>query len=208
MSTDNSKDRNHVHTVLIDYSKAFDQINPNILIQKLTALDVPAFILHWVMDFLSGRTQSVRVGEATSSPLDIWATVPQGTKMGVVLFLIMINDLKTGCHTFKYVDDTTLYCVSNNPNDSTLQEAANSVLAWSNQNDMRINGSKTKEMLISFSKSQPDVPHISIDGCLLERVDSVTLLGVQISHDLSWGKHVSYIIKKSQGRLFSLNLLR
>ena len=208
MSTDNSKDKNHVHTVLIDYSKAFDRINPNILIQKLIALDVPVLILHWVLDFLSERTQSVRVGEATSSPLDIWATVPQGTKMGVVLFLIMINDLKTGCPTFKYVDDTTLYYVSNNPIDPSLQEAVSSVLAWSNQNDMRINGSKTKEMLISFSKSQADVPHISIDGSLLERVESVTLLGVQISNDLSWEKHVSFIVKKAQSRLFSLNMLR
>ena len=71
LSTDNSKDKNDVHTVLIDYSKAFDPINPNILIKKIMASDVPSFILHWVMDFLSERTQIVRVGEAMLSSLDI-----------------------------------------------------------------------------------------------------------------------------------------
>ena len=63
-STDDSREKNYVHTVLIDYSKAFDRINPNILIQKLQQFDIPPFLLKWIFDFLSDRTQSVRVGDA------------------------------------------------------------------------------------------------------------------------------------------------
>jgi hypothetical protein len=101
--TDNSRDKKFVHTVLVDYSKAFDRINPNILLQKLCQLEIPIFLLHWIMDFLSDRSQKVRVGKAMSAPLDIWGIVPQGTKLGVFLFLLMINDLTTDVPTYIYI---------------------------------------------------------------------------------------------------------
>ena len=59
----------------------------------------------------------------------MWGTVPHGTTLGVLLFLLMIDDLiATATHTFKYVDDTTLYTISNNFKNTTLQEAADHVL--------------------------------------------------------------------------------
>jgi hypothetical protein len=73
---------------------------------------------------------------------------------------------------------------------------------------MKLNTTKTKEMLISFSRPVPDVPHITVDGCPLERVECVTLLGVKLSCDLSWHAHVQHIVKKAQSRLFCLNMLR
>ena len=73
---------------------------------------------------------------------------------------------------------------------------------------MRLNSLKTKEIMISFSRPPPLVHAIMIEGKALERVDLVTLLGVKLSNDLSWEKHVDHIIKKAQCRLFSLNMLR
>jgi hypothetical protein len=207
-ATDNSRDRNFIHTVLIDYSKAFDRIDPVILLGKLKALNVPNFLLHWIADFLSDRSQRVRVNDCLSEVLQIWGTVPQGTKLGILLFLIMINDLVTRIPTFKYVDDTTLYSVGKNPECPLLQEAVNEVVSWSNQNHMKINASKTKEMLVCFNHTHPMLEPITVNGVQLERVDSVTLLGLRISEDLSWGTHVNYIIKKAQSCMFTLNLLR
>ena len=63
-------------------------------------------------------------------------------------------------------------------------------------------------MVINFSKPPPQLPSIKVDGCPLERFDSVTLLGVILSSDLSWDMHVGHILKKAQSRLFALNMLR
>ena len=120
----------------------------------------------------------------------------------------MIDDLRTNVKTYKYVDDTTLYKITNNPEDDGLQSAVNHVTEWSKMNHMKLNASKTKEMLISFARNKPDVPNICVNDVALERVDCVTLLGVKLCSDLSWHRHVEYIIKKAQSRLFCLNLLR
>ena len=207
-STDDSREKNFIHTVLVDYSKAFDRINPNILLDKLKSMNIPPFIIQWIGDFLSDRTQKVKVGDSFSKELEVWGIVPQGTKLGVFLFLLMINDLSTQVPTYKYVDDTTLYKITNNPHDTELQEAADEIVSWSQKNNMKINASKTKEMLITFCKPPVEVPRIVVDGVELERVETVKLLGVQLSNDLCWGPHVDYIVKKAQRKLFCLNLLR
>ena len=142
--TDDSRNKNFIHAVLVDYSKAFDRINPNILMGKLQKMGIPTFSLHWVMDFLSNRSQIVKVGNSLSDSLEIWGTVPQGTKLGVFLFLLMINDLKTNVPTYKYVDDTTIYTITNNPDNNEVQCAM--------ENYMKMYQKKTKEMFISFSK--------------------------------------------------------
>ncbi len=207
-STDVSSKKNYVHVTLVDYSKAFDRIDPNILLKKLMEFDIPIFLLHWIQDFLSDRSQRVRIGDILSGKLDIWGTVPQGTKLGIFLFILMINDLKTALPTYKYVDDITTFSISNDPKCRQLQEAMDSISKWSCDNKMRINTVKTKEMLISFQKSQPNIPHIKVNGDTLERVDCVTLLGVRITDKLTWGLHVSHIVKKAQIRLFFLTQLK
>jgi hypothetical protein len=206
--TDDSREKNFIHTVLVDYSKAFDRINPNMLLDKLNELDIPPFLVCWIGDFLSERTQRVKVGNSLSEELEVWGIVPQGTKLGIFLFLIMINNLSTQVATYKYVDDTTLFTITNDTNDSKLQQAVDDLVNWSAMNDMKINATKTKEMVISFSKVAPDIPGIVVEGITLERAETVKLLGVQISNDLSWGHHVDFIVKKAQSRLFCLNMLR
>ena len=67
----------------------------NILMRKLEAMNIPDPILRWLESFLSGRKQRVKIGNIMPAWLDIWGTVPQGTFLGILLFICMINDLKT-----------------------------------------------------------------------------------------------------------------
>ena len=82
------------------------------------------------------------------------------------------------CPTVKYVDDTTIYRVTNDTQDQTLQSAVSVATKWSQRNNMKINASKTKEMLITFSKTPPAVPLIEVNGIALERVSTCTLLAL------------------------------
>ena len=98
-----------VRILLVDYSKTFDSIDPNILVQKLEALDKSFTLLAWICSFLSSRKQRVKIGNVISSWRDILGNVPQGTLLGTILFLLMINDLRIELPTYKFVDDTLRY---------------------------------------------------------------------------------------------------
>lgn len=128
--------------------------------------------------------------------MEVWGTVPQGTLIGVLCFVCMINDLGTECPTVKYVDDTTIYRITNDPNDTVLQSAVDSAISWSKRNNMKINPIKCKELFISFANEPPIVPQIVIDGELLERVSTCKLLRVILNDKLSWGDHVEMVHKK------------
>ena len=106
----------------------------------------------------------------------------------------MINYLSTDIPTYKYVDNMTLYTVTNDPSDGNLQTVVNTVLICSGENHMKINSSKPNKMLVTFSRPVTDVASITIDGCPLERVESMPLLGVKLSNDLIWDLHVAHIL--------------
>ena len=93
---------------MIDFSKAFDRIDHNILIDKLRLLNVPPVLLNWCASFRRQRQQRVKLQNCTSNWRTINAGVPQGTKLGPLFFLIMVNDLVCQVPLYKYVDDSAL----------------------------------------------------------------------------------------------------
>ena len=99
-----------VRIVLFDYKKASDLIDHGILAEKISRLPIPKAVVRWTIDFLQDRKQRVKLGnDCVLEWGDVPAGVPQGTKLGPWLFLLMINGLKiTEVSTWKYVDDTTV----------------------------------------------------------------------------------------------------
>ena len=125
-----------------DFSKAFDRIGYNVLMEKLLDLGVRTSLIPWIISFLSNRRQRVKLDGSISDWLPITPGVPQGTKLGPILFLVMINHLNIrdpeSC-TWKYVDDVSLSEGLVRNSNSTIQTSLDTVASWSSCNWMKLN---------------------------------------------------------------------
>ena len=121
---------------------------------KLHSPELPPSIINWVRDFLTSRQQRMKLANDCYSEWSLVpAGVPQGTKLGPWLYILMINDLNTASNDlWKYVDDTTLTEVVPRGECSNVQSAVNDIQNQSNALNVVLNNDKCKEMRIQFNK--------------------------------------------------------
>ena len=199
-----------VRVVLFYYRKAFDLIDHFILARKLGKLDLPHGIVCWIIDFLKCRKQRVKLErDCKSEWKDIPAGVPQGTKLGPWLFILMIDDIGvTNTDLWKYVDDTTIAEPVHKNEISNIQSAVSELTSKSKENKFQLNETKCKELRISFAKTAPNFAPAIVNEKPIEVVSNVKLLGLNISDNLKWNVHISEIIRKVSSRLYFLRQLK
>ena len=197
-------------TCFIDFSNAFDRIDHNILMRKLQLLNVPPVLFNWCSSFLQGRQQRVKLKTCKSDWKEIKAGVPQGTKLGPLFFLIMVNDLSSELPLYKYVDDCAISKVVRvcEPDLPKLQQELDNVTQWSSANNMKLNVKKTKDFNVSFLINQPLAQPLIVNNQPLEAVNTIKLLGVNLTSDLKWATHIRHISSKASKRLYALRILR
>ena len=136
-----------VRSCLIDFSRAFDRINYNILLRRLQTLGVPPILLNWCASFLWNIQQQVKLGTFKSSWKHINGTgVPQGTKLGPLFFLVMVKDFPAAFLLYKFTDDMTMFEVVPVPmiQTTTLQQEVDSFCQWATTNNTKLNTKKLK----------------------------------------------------------------
>ena len=127
-------------------------------------------------------------------------------ELGPLFFLIMVNNLASEL----YVEDSALSEVVKvgKSDPLTLQQGVNSVNQWSIVNNMKLNVEKTKEFIVSFVTNQPSLQPMMINNQHLEMVHTIKLLGVYLTSDLKWTKHVTHICSKASKHLYALRLIK
>jgi hypothetical protein len=197
----------YVRCMMIDLSKAFDIVDRKILLSKLAALTVPKSIAKWISNFLSERQQVVRINDQVSDPLSVNQGVVQGSALGPTLFSIMISDLKpisSANGLVKFADDLTLLVPQHS--DVDLADEFNAIKCWITTNNLKINLTKTKELVFHRPRPGKLIFPPPLDG--IERVMIAKLLGVTLDASLSFSEHVSNIIRLCTQRTFLLRTLK
>ena len=91
-----------------DFAKGFDRVDHNVLMTNLQKLNIHRTLSNWVSAFLSNRMQATRIAGVLSDWKSPNGGIPQGTKLGVILFSVMTNELPIDWNLrTKFVDDTT-----------------------------------------------------------------------------------------------------
>ena len=188
--------------LFIDFKKAFDVINHDIVLKKLGIYGATESTVNWFKSYLSERKQYVQISNYASSVLPISDGIPQGSNLGPILFMLFINDLPL-CLIHSnldiYADDVTLSCAfKREKSDQIVTSLTNdleNIVHWSHSNKMAINEEKTKAMLVIGKRQWKhyDIDHnleISLDGISIEQVKHHKLLGgVQLDENLTFESH-------------------
>ena len=151
--------------LFVDFSSAFNTIQPHLMVNKLNDMNVNPNLILWVLDFLTNRQQYVRVNNANAGKDNSSAIMsgmrststgaPQGSVISPVLFSLYTNDLQSTSEKammVKYADDTSLGDFSND--DQHFDNQVQHLKYWCDKNYLDLNIGKTKEMIIDFRRDK------------------------------------------------------
>ena len=163
-------------------------------------LSVALMTLHcsgW--SFLEKRRQSVVLEGEHSHSVPVTSGVPQGSVLGPLRFLILINDLscyvKSRVHLF--TDDTVIYLTIKTESDCwQLQDDLHSLEKWESDWRMEFNPSKCNIVMVT-RRHTPFKFQYKLHGKVLETVDTTKYLGINLLHDFHWNDHVHEITTKA-----------
>jgi len=192
-----SMDKGNVSVLtLLDLSSAFDTIDHEILLERLSSLyGISGDVLSWFHSYLSDRTQFVTINDTTSAASPLTFGVPQGSVLGPILFIMYTNPLSTlikshSIDSQSFADDTQLH-KSCSPEQlklsiDTLQECIVDIKRWMTENKLKLNDSKTEVILVK-SKWCTDVDDalnsVKIGDTDIPFVESARDLGFIVSGD-------------------------
>lgn len=198
--SDSFNNENVTIGVFLDFSKAFDTVNHQILLQKLEHYGIRGLAYSWMQSYLTNRSQFVSYNNVCSNTEKIFTGVPQGSVLGPLLFLLYINDMSnvsTKLFSILFADDSNFFISGSNPVDliNTINEELTHVYIWLNANKLSLNVSKSHFMVFTRKKSF-DVPSVNICNQDIDRVFSTKFLGVIIDCKMTWKNHIMYIKSK------------
>ncbi len=201
----------YAHILFMDFSSAFNTINPAKMCNKLLDMNINPCICHWIHSFLWNRQQRVKINNNISSPLFLSTGAPQGCVLLPWLFSLYTNQLTThyrSVNMYKYADDTTIIGLITNNQETEYRAQINQAVTWCTDHDLLLNTSKTKELIVDLRRQPSPKTPVFIKGESISITDTYKLLGTHISNNLKWKTNADYIYKKAQQRLFHLRQLK
>ena len=201
-----------VDAVFLDCQKAFDRADHEQIILSLFKFGVSSVLLKFFSDYLRGRHQVTLVDGTHSEQRCDTSGVPQGSILGPLLFLCLIDAVAT-CTSSKtavrmFADDIAIYRVVHGPDDTAeFQLDLDAVCSWSAEVKLAFN--PTKSVFVRFSAKQivPEAPEYRLGLDTIPRRNTVKYLGLHLDRKLSWSDHISNLITKVRKRMRYISFL-
>lgn len=200
--------------LLLDFSKAFDTINHNLMCAKASYFGFSCAAVTMIRSFLSLRTQRIRAGGRLSDSTQVCAGVPQGSILGPLLFIIYTSDLLSGlkyCKPVTYADDTELiYCCPVEDihlASSRVNDDLKVLLSCATAHNLSINASKSRLLVYSKKRCRASISSmldIQVDGVRINVVNSARNLGLMLDDELCFSQHVMELVRSAHYRLKAL----
>ena len=195
--------------ILIDLQKAFDTINHDILINKMEFLGFSKDVISWFKSYLSNKKMIVNLKNSFSEPDHLSCGVPQGSILGLLLFLLYINDMPqaVNCELILYADDTCL--IFQHKDVKVIEKQLNgnfsSMCGWFVDNKLSIHfgEDKTKSILFSTKNKvkKADPLNIHYNDIKIKQYSKVIYLGCILDEILSGESMATHVINKINSRL-------
>ena len=184
--------------IYLDLARAFDTVNVDILLRKLSKYGITGNALAMFSSYLSNRKHRLKYKECISGAQDIVCGVPQGSVLGPILFLLYINDLPFVCNDGKFLlfaDDTAILYSARSLSalQHTVSRSFPKVLTWLHANRLSLSTSKTFYQLYSPSSNVSTDLTILANGVRLQRAATVKYLGVLVDEDLKFKSHINKV---------------
>jgi len=193
-----------VSIMSFDFKKAFDKVNHQLLLNKLSNF-LPHNFICILASYLKGRQQKVQINTSYSNNCDIDCGVPQGSVLSPILFGLFICDLidSPTSFCFKYADDST-FVVPHYTSETSheIKDTFDHVENWCKLNKLQLNIKKTQ--LLTIKKGS--ISYKTVNN--IRPVEEIKLLGITIQNTLKWNSHVITTIKSASQSLYLIRKCR
>ena len=204
---------------MLDMSAAFDTVDHDILLKRHHMLFGICRALSWISSFVRRRKQTVAVNGKMSETSLVTCSVPWGSALGPILFLLYTADMARivkmhGMNFHSYADDSELYLHTKADDIAlTLPRAVSCIDAidgWMSLNHLKLNSDKTQFVVIG---SRPQLSKVKCDSIRLSGLDipflqKVTCLGVILDTELLMEQYVRGVTSCCFNQLRQIRAIR
>ena len=210
---ENWNDKNFTGCIFIDFSRAFDTIDHQILAEKFDLYGLDSISQKFMFEYMSCRQHNTTISGCKSTNAPVTYGTAQGSILGPLIFILYVNDifasLNQDSSIYMYADDTLILSKSENITDLTskAEEALGKIMYWCEVNKLTINYKKTKYMVVKHTKI-PTEPSLKLGDVKISTVQQYEYLGMLLDDKLTMNEYTDAMWKKANAKVGILAKIR